>query len=53
MQILLVFVVLFAAVVHHPLLDLLRRILVYLVAGFTLLSGFHYSVVIARRLSST
>ncbi len=51
-QILLVFVVLFAAVVHHPLLDLLRRILVYLVAGFTLFSGFHYSVVIARRLSS-
>jgi len=50
-QILLVFVVLFAAVVQHPLLDLLRRILVYLVAGCTLFSGFHYSVVIGRRLS--
>jgi len=23
----------------------------YLVAGFTILSGFHYSVIIARRLS--
>lgn len=49
-QILLVFVVVFAAVVHHPLLDFLRRIGVYLVAAFTVFSGFHYSAVIARRL---
>ena len=52
-QILLVFVVVFAAVVQHPLLNLLRQVCVYLVAGFTILSGFHYSVVIARRLSNT
>ncbi len=51
-QILLVFVVICAEVVHHPFLDLLRWIFVYLVAGFTVLSGFHYSVIIARRLSS-
>ena len=28
-----------------------RQILVYLVAGFTVFSGFHYSVVVARQLS--
>ncbi len=50
LQILLVFVVLFAAVAHHPLLDLLRRVFVYLVAALTVFSGFHYSAVIARRL---
>jgi hypothetical protein len=27
-------------------------ILGYLVAGFTVFSGFHYSIVIARRLSN-
>ena len=51
-QILLVFAVISAAVFHEPWLDLLRRVFVYLVAGFTVLSGFHYSVVIARRLHS-
>ncbi len=50
LQILLVFVVVTAAVVNQPALELLRRVLVYLVAAFTVLSGFHYSVVIARRL---
>jgi cardiolipin synthase len=49
-QILLVFAVVCLAVFHYPFLDQLRRVLFYLVAGFTLLSGFHYSVVIARRL---
>jgi cardiolipin synthase len=49
-QILLVFVVVTAAVVPYPPLNVLRRVLVYLVAGFTVLSGFHYSVIIARRL---
>lgn len=52
-QILLVFVVVFAAVIQHPLLNVLRNIFVYLVAACTVLSGFHYSLVTARRLSSS
>lgn len=51
LQIFLVFTVLAAAVFHWPLFIVARRILVYLVAGFTVFSGFHYSVVVARRLS--
>src|SRR5579864_6137537 len=51
MQILLVFTVLAAAVFHNPSLIMARRLLVYLVAGLTVFSGFHYSVVVARRLS--
>ena len=51
LQILLVFTVLAAAVFHQPALIISRRVLVYLVAGFTVFSGFHYSVVVARRLS--
>ena len=51
LQILLVFTVLAAAVFHWPLFIVARRILVYLVAGFTVFSGFHYSVVVARQLS--
>jgi hypothetical protein len=43
--------VLAAAVFHHPVFLLARRLLVYVVAGFTVFSGFHYSVVVARRLS--
>jgi len=50
LQILLVFVVVTASAVNQPALEPLRQILVYLVAVFTILSGFHYSVVIARRL---
>lgn len=51
LQIFLVFAVLAAAVFHWPLFVVARRALVYLVAGFTVFSGFHYSVVVARRLS--
>jgi len=51
LQILLVFAVLAAAVFHQPALIISRRVLVYLVAGLTVFSGFHYSVVVARRLS--
>jgi cardiolipin synthase len=51
LQIFLVFAVLAAAVFHWPLFILARRVLVYLVAGFTVFSGFHYSVVVARQLS--
>jgi len=49
-QILLVFVVLSAAVFHLPALAVARQLLAYVVAGFTVFSGFHYSVVVARRL---
>ena len=51
LQIFLVFVVLAAAVFHWPGLRMARLGLVYVVAGFTVFSGFHYSVVVARRLS--
>lgn len=52
LQILLVFSVLFLAVFSIPWLQPGRQFLGYLVAGFTVFSGFHYSFVIARRLSS-
>jgi cardiolipin synthase len=51
LQIVLVFTVLAAAVFDWRLFHVAERILVYLVAGFTVFSGFHYSVVVARRLS--
>ncbi len=51
LQILLVFMVLAAAVFHQPALLVARRVLVYIVAAFTVFSGFHYSVVVTRRLS--
>lgn len=49
-QILLVFMVVLSAA--FPALPLARPLegLMYLVAGLTVISGFHYSVVIARRL---
>jgi len=50
LQILLVFAVLVAAAFGKPWMNTLRLALVYLVAGFTVFSGFHYSVIIARRL---
>jgi cardiolipin synthase len=49
-QIVLVFVVLLAEGFHLTNLATLRQVLVYVVAGFTIFSGFHYSVVVARRL---
>ena len=49
-QILLVFVVLSAEVFQLPVLEVSRQLLTYAVAGFTVFSGFHYSVVVARRL---
>jgi cardiolipin synthase len=51
-QILLVFLVLVSGVVDRQALALLRGIFTYLAAAFTVISGLHYSVVIARRLSS-
>src|SRR5580698_6026850 len=50
-QILLVFTVLAATVSHWAFFEFARQVLIYLVAGFTVFSGFHYSVVVARRLS--
>src|SRR6266851_7209067 len=50
-QILLVFTVVLLAVTDWPWLQFVRTILEYLVAGFTVFSGFHYSIVVARRLS--
>ena len=50
-QILLVFVVVLLAVADWPWLQFARMVLGYLVAGFTVFSGFHYSIVVARRLS--
>ena len=50
-QILLVFAVVLLAVADWPWLQFLRTILEYLAAGFTVFSGFHYSIVVARRLS--
>jgi hypothetical protein len=49
-QILLVFVVLCFAVFHLEILAVMRQVLTYVVASFTVFSGFHYSVVVARRL---
>lgn len=50
-QILLVFTVLAAVVSHLAILEFARQVLIYLVAAFTIFSGFHYSVVVARRIS--
>jgi len=49
-QILLVLVVLISALVPNELLRDIRFALVYFVAAFTILSGFHYSIIVARRL---
>ncbi len=59
LEILLVFVVLLLAAFHRQgygykdehFLATARQMLGYLVAGFTIFSGFHYSVVVAHRLS--
>ena len=51
-QIVLVFAVVLAAAFPGLQLDLLIRVLIYLVTALTVISGFHYSITIARRLSS-
>ena len=51
LQILLVFAVVLLAVTDWHWLQVLRNVIGYLVAGFTVFSGFHYSFTIARRLS--
>ncbi|MHB8527826.1 MAG: CDP-alcohol phosphatidyltransferase family protein [Candidatus Acidiferrales bacterium] len=49
-QILLVLVVILLALVENPALRIARLLLIYLVAAFTIISGFHYSVTVARKL---
>jgi cardiolipin synthase (CMP-forming) len=50
-QIVLVFTAILAAAYPYPSLAEISRLLAYLVAGLTTVSGFHYSFVTARRLS--
>ena len=52
-QIILVFAVVLAAATGWHWLVPVNRVLVYVVAGFTVFSGFHYSIIIARRLSGS
>lgn len=49
-QVLLVLVVILSALVQNPVLQVSRELLIYLVAAFTIVSGFHYSVTVARKL---
>jgi cardiolipin synthase len=51
LQIILVFAVLCVLVFNSPVLETIQQALVYVVAGLTVFSGFHYSVVVSRRLS--
>lgn len=50
LQILLVLVVILLALLPNHFLAAIRFLLIYLVAAFTIISGFHYSVVVARKL---
>ncbi|HVO56188.1 MAG TPA: CDP-alcohol phosphatidyltransferase family protein [Dongiaceae bacterium] len=52
LQILLVFTVLMHAGFPNENIALLNKLLIYAVAIITTVSGFHYSVLIARRLSA-
>jgi cardiolipin synthase (CMP-forming) len=49
-QILLVFLVILLALVQFPWLLVIRKACAYVVAIFTVFSGLHYSVVVARQL---
>ena len=53
LQIALVFTVVAAAAFPAPWMARVSHVLIFAVAGVTVLSGFHYSVVIARRLHSS
>jgi cardiolipin synthase len=52
-QIVFVFALVLAAAYHNDKLTALNHVLIYAVAAITLLSGFHYSFSMARRLSSS
>lgn len=49
-QVLLVLVVILSALAQSPILQIAQGLLIYLVAAFTIVSGFHYSVTVARKL---
>ena len=49
-QVVLVLVVILMALVQNPALRISRVLLIDLVAAFTIISGFHYSVTVARKL---
>jgi cardiolipin synthase len=51
LQILLVFAVVLLALTDWRWLHVVRNIIVYLVAGFTVFSGFHYCFTVARRMN--
>jgi len=51
LQILLVFAVVLLAVTDWGWLQVTRNIIGYLVAAFTVFSGFHYCFTVARRLN--
>lgn len=51
-QIVFVFVAIIASALETTWLDGLRDVGVYIVAAFTILSGLHYSILIARQLSN-
>lgn len=51
-QIMYVFAVVLLAVTEWPWLSHLRNVIGYLVAAFTVFSGFHYSFTVTRRLNS-
>jgi cardiolipin synthase len=53
LQIMLVFMVVAAAAFPAPWMARVSHVLIFAVAGVTVLSGFHYSVVIARRMHSS
>jgi cardiolipin synthase (CMP-forming) len=52
-QIILVFAVVFAAAFPDPRFALFDRFLIYAVTALTVVSGFHYTFIIARRLSNS
>jgi len=50
-QIIFIFLVVASTAMSYRALDILEGVFVFLVAGFTIFSGVHYSFVIAKRLS--
>ena len=50
-QILYIFLVVASTAMNYAALDILEEVFVFIVAGFTIFSGVHYSFVIAKRLS--
>jgi len=50
LEILLIFLVLLLAVWPNHRLWMVREVCGYMVAAFVILSGFHYAIIVARRL---